>query len=98
MSASTTGAVMHHHHPAHTLALSASSTLTSPLLADPAGPAHSSSHGLSHIIHTRLDCPPPLFDVAPAVRSLIWQYVDNQSAVQYLLRASSCTRCTTPSR
>ena len=67
----------------HSLSLSSANHLTSPLLLGDSG--NSSSHRLSHIIHTRLDnTSSPLLDVTPAVRSLIWQYMDNRSSLRYL--------------
>ena len=47
------------------------------------------AHCPVHVIDTRPSSTPPLLDVAPAVRSLIWQYMDNSSAVHYL---STCSR------
>ena len=45
--------------------------------------SHSTDTGL---IHLPLQ---PLLDTTPAVRSLVWQYMDNRCAVQYL---STCTQ------
>ena len=67
----------------HSLSPSEFGSLELPLLADS---DHSSSHALSHINNSPLNhSSPSLLDVTPAVRSLIWQYMDNRSAIHYLI-------------
>ena len=67
---------------AQLLSLSALHSLKSP-------PPPNSTNCPSHIIDTPL-CPrSPLLHVASDVRSLVWQYMDNRSAIRYL---SACKR------
>lgn len=64
------------------LSLSSAKHRASQLLSRP---GHYSFHILSPAAHANLEYPlPPLLDVTPAVRSLIWQYMNNHSAVHYL--------------
>ena len=64
--------------------LSADSLSISALTSLATLPLDESARSSSHAINTRPGYPPLLLDVIPPVRSLIWQYMDNRSAVQYL--------------
>ena len=46
--------------------------------------SNSAPHSSAIDINILECCPPPLLDVTPAIRSLIWQYMDNRSAIHYL--------------